>query len=166
MRACVRLCRSVGRDMGAMLHESPVPWHTSPVGPCDVRAQVTVTWVWVWMWEQQIYIPFTATPGFKAGKLLIPPLNRHSVFVIRMTGERISRTSPPFGCPRWQRWRRWRWFPWRSPRKTTGWLGPDRDAGTIQTQLGRKSDGCMCYLIHTSFLTQLPLSPSCTAILL
>lgn len=57
---------------------------------------------------------------------------------------RISRTSPPFGCPRWQRWRRWRWFPWRSPRKTTGWPGPDQDAGTIQTQLGRNQpDECV-----------------------
>lgn len=45
---------------------------------------MTVTWVWVW--EQQIYILFTATPGFKGGKLLIPPLNQHSAFDIIMTG--------------------------------------------------------------------------------
>lgn len=49
----------------------------------------------------------------------------------------VRRTSPLFGCPRWQRRKRWRWFPWRSPQRKTGWPGPDQDAGTTRTQLKR-----------------------------
>lgn len=66
---------------------------------------------------------------------------------------KVCRTSPLFGCPRWQRWRKWRWFPWRSPQRKTGWPGPGQDAGTTQTQLWRNhSDTCQWY-IHVLIVT-------------
>lgn len=65
------------------------------------------------------------------------------------------RTSPLFGCPRWQRWKRWKWFPWRSPRRKTGWQGPDQGAGMNRTQLRRNhshacdiSKGRFSYIFH------------------
>ncbi len=74
--------------------ESPTPWHTSPIRPCDVRAQVTTTWeecacVCVCgFWARQMYISsFSSSRPYCVQwpcilillcKLHIPSLNQHS----------------------------------------------------------------------------------------